>query len=76
VLYTVQVFLSGDKLVNQISDVQEWIQRRQINQNVFRYSMADEDVLLRLDFNLLNDATSFAEAFGGRVCAGNNGVEA
>jgi hypothetical protein len=38
--------------------------------------MADEDVLLRLDFNVLNDATSFAEAFGGRVCAGNSGVEA
>jgi hypothetical protein len=65
--YTVQVCLDGTKLAASVSEIWEWLDRRQVEPPVFRYRMTTEDIVLRLDFKTLSDAATFGEAFRGAV---------
>jgi hypothetical protein len=66
-LYTAQIHLDVRDLANEISQVREWLETRVPCPNTFHYRVGESHVRLGLDFSSLNDASAFAEAFGGVV---------
>ncbi len=66
-MYWVQVRLDGDNVRASVESIWQWLDRQQIKPPTFRYRMTTADVALRLDFQHLNDAAEFAEAFHGMV---------
>ena len=68
--YPVRVVLDEGNLIVSISEVREWLNKRDIDPGAFQYRMATEHVELRIDFFTLRDASKFANTFGGLVfCA-------
>jgi len=67
VTYPVRVVLDEGNLVVSISEVREWLNKRDIYPGAFQYRMAAGHVQLRIDFITLRDAARFADAFGGLV---------
>ncbi len=66
-LYTVQIRVDGDNVAAEMSEIWEWLERKQVKTEVFRYRMTAEDVRLRIEFKVLSEASAFAEAFAGSV---------
>jgi hypothetical protein len=50
-----------------MSEIWEWLDRNQVDVEVFRYRMTAEDVQLRIEFKVLSEASDFAEAFAGSI---------
>ena len=65
--YPVRVVLDEGNLAVSISEVREWLNKRDIDPGAFQYRMTAERVQLRIVFITLRDATRFADAFGGLV---------
>ncbi len=66
-LYTVQIRVDGDNVTTEMSEIQEWFDRNQVDAEVFRSRMTAQDVKLRIEFKILSEASAFAEAFAGSV---------
>ncbi len=66
-LYTVQIRLDGDHVASGMSEIWEWLDRNQADAEVFRYRMTAEHVQLRIEFQVLSEASAFAEAFAGSI---------
>ncbi len=65
--YPVRVVLDEGNLIVSISEVREWLNKRDIDPGAFQYRMTSGHVQLRIDFITLRDAARFAAAFGGLV---------
>ena len=66
-LYTVQIRVDGDHLAAEVSEIWEWLDRNQVDAEVFRYRMTAEDLKLLIEFKVLSEASDFAEAFAGSI---------
>ena len=66
-LYTVQIRVDGDHVAAGMAEIWEWLDRNQVDAEVFRYRMTADDVRLRIEFKVLSEASDFAEAFAGAI---------
>jgi hypothetical protein len=66
-MYPVRIIFDEGNLAIRLSEVREWLERHVIDPGAMRYRMASDRVELRIDFATLNDASKFAENFGGLV---------
>jgi hypothetical protein len=64
----VQVRLvDSDILAGRMSEMREWLDRHDIEPDVFQYRMDADNVVFRVDFKVPSEAAAFAEAFAGTV---------
>jgi hypothetical protein len=63
----VRVVLDEGNLTVSISEVHEWLNEHGLDTDAFQYRMSAGHVELRIDFPTLDDASIFADAFGGFI---------
>ncbi len=65
--YPVRVVLDEGNITVSISEVHEWLNEHGLDTGSFQYRMSAGHVELRVDFTTLDEASIFADAFGGWI---------
>jgi len=65
--YTVELRYIGGDLAGLLHDMQVWLDRNRIKAEQFHHSSAPPGLAFRIEFSDRDQATAFAEAFGGCV---------
>ena len=59
---------SDEKAVTaKMNSMREWLDHRRFEPSTFRYTSEPAGLFFRVDFKVETEATTFANAFGGRV---------
>lgn len=74
--YTGQLRLHGDELPAQLGEIISWFGDRGLRPGPFQYRINGDVVRVRMDFDNLEDAAAFVEAFGGVVLGVTGSVQA
>ena len=66
---SIELQLRGQYFAVDLSDMSEWLVRKQMKPSCFTYSTGGESVLVRVDFTSHREADLFSDRFSGRVIA-------
>jgi hypothetical protein len=66
-LHVVEVRFSGEHFRDFLVRVRGWVDTQNIQPATFRYWFHEPETVLRINFEALEQATAFAQAFGGVV---------
>jgi len=68
-LHVVEVRFSGEHFRDFLIRVRGWFETQNTQPATFRYWFHEPETVLRVNFDALEQATAFAQAFGGVVLA-------
>jgi hypothetical protein len=68
-LHVVEIRFGGENLRELVSRVRRWLDDDNLDRSTFRYWLSEPDSVLRVNFELEEQAQAFAQAFGGVVLA-------
>ena len=66
-LHVVEIQIAADNFRELISRLRDWLEDERFQPRTFRYALSDPDTVLRVDFEIEDEAQAFARAFGGVV---------
>jgi hypothetical protein len=66
-MYSVEVRCHVEDLAAVMSRMRQWLDDRRFEPDIFRHTVADESVTIRLQFKVARQTTAFAEAFSGQL---------
>ena len=66
-MYSVEVRCHVDDLAEVMSRMRQWLDAQRFEPEIFRHTVADESVTVRLQFKVESQTTAFAEAFSGQL---------
>jgi hypothetical protein len=71
-VFSVEVSTSRESaaLVEYMSKMRDWLDRHRVEPCVFRHSTSPSGLVFRIEFGVEEQATAFAEAFGGQLVVG------
>ena len=68
-LHVVEVRFSGEQFRDFLIRVRGWVEKQNTQATTFRYWFHEAETVLRVNFEAYEQATAFAQAFGGVVLA-------
>jgi hypothetical protein len=66
-MYSVEVRCHIENLAAVMSRMRQWLDDQRFEPDIFRHTVADEGVTIRLQFKVENETIAFAEAFLGQL---------
>jgi hypothetical protein len=66
-LHVVEIQIAADNFRELMSRLRDWLEDERFQPRTFRYALSDPDTVLRVDFEIEDEAQAFARAFGGVV---------
>ena len=66
-LWSVEVRCDAEDLASIMSKMREWLDARRIEPGVFRDTVEEASVTIRLKFKVESEAFAFAQAFSGQL---------
>jgi hypothetical protein len=68
-LHVVEIQVAAENFRELMSRLREWLEDERFQPRTFRYALSEPDSVLRVDFEVEDEAQAFARAFGGVVLA-------
>lgn len=68
-LHAVEIRLSGEHFRDAILQARRWLEAENAQPTTFRYWLYEPDSVVRINFEIEEQAKAFAQAFGGIVLA-------
>jgi hypothetical protein len=66
-MYSVEVRCHVEDLAAVMSRMRQWLDDWRFEPDIFRHTVVDESVTIRLQFKVASQTTAFAEAFSGQL---------
>ena len=66
-MFSVEVCRDAEELVSTILKMREWLDGRRIEPDIFRHTVDEASVTIRLQFKVESEAIAFAQAFSGQL---------
>ena len=67
---SIEIRRPGDDLMTGMAEMRDWLDAQRIELELFRYSIGEDCIVYRLDFDSEQAGLAFAAAFGGNVATG------
>jgi hypothetical protein len=66
-MYSVEVRCHVEDLAAAMSRMRQWLDDQRFEPDIFRHTVIDESVTIRLQFKVESQTTAFAQAFSGQL---------